>query len=96
MKFFFLEVEKGTVKLSGFYPEWAKPTYKILSLLVVAFFAVVAFPFIPGSSSSAFKGISIFGAVSFPWFPVRNIQHHRRVGFNLQEGLQGWRPGQDC
>ena len=35
MKFFFLEVEKGTVKLSGFYPEWAKPTYKILSLLVI-------------------------------------------------------------
>jgi len=65
MKFFFLEVEKGTVKLSGFYPEWAKPTYKILSLLVIAFFAVVAFPFIPGSSSSAFKGISIFLGVLF-------------------------------
>ena len=65
MKFFFLEVEKETVKLSGFYPEWARPTYKILSLLVVAFFAVVAFPFIPGSSSSAFKGISIFVGVLF-------------------------------
>ncbi len=65
MKFFFLEVEKETVKLSGFYPEWARPTYKILSLLVVAFFAVVAFPFIPGSSSSAFKGISIFIGVLF-------------------------------
>ncbi len=65
MKFFFLEVEKETVKLSGFYPEWAKPTYKILSLLVIAFFAVVAFPFIPGSSSSAFKGISIFLGVLF-------------------------------
>jgi small-conductance mechanosensitive channel len=65
MKVFFLEVEKETVKLSGFYPEWAKPTYKILSLLVVAFFAVVAFPFIPGSDSSAFKGISIFLGVLF-------------------------------
>ena len=65
MKFFFLEVEKETVKLAGFYPEWAKPTYKILSLLVVAFFAVVAFPFFPGSSSSAFKGISIFLGVLF-------------------------------
>ena len=65
MKVFFLEVEKETVKLSGFYPEWAKPTYKILSLLVIAFFVVVAFPFIPGSSSSAFKGISIFLGVLF-------------------------------
>jgi small-conductance mechanosensitive channel len=60
MKFFFLEVERETIKFSGFYPEWAKPTYKIMGALLIAFFAVVAFPFIPGSSSSAFKGISIF------------------------------------
>jgi small-conductance mechanosensitive channel len=65
MKFFFLSVEKGTVKLSGFYPEWSKPTYKILSYLVIAFFAVVAFPYIPGSESPAFKGISIFLGVLF-------------------------------
>ena len=65
MKFFFLSIEKGTVKLSGFYPEWSKPTYKILSYLVIAFFAVVAFPYIPGSESPAFKGISIFLGVLF-------------------------------
>jgi small-conductance mechanosensitive channel len=65
MRFFFLSVERGTVKLSGFYPEWSKPTYKILSYLVIAFFAVVAFPYIPGSESPAFKGISIFIGVLF-------------------------------
>ena len=65
MKFFFLSLEKGTVKLSGFYPEWSKPTYKILSYLVIAFFAVVAFPYIPGSESPAFKGITIFLGVLF-------------------------------
>lgn len=65
MKFFFAEVEKERVRISGFYPEWAKPTYKILSLLLVAFFAAIAFPFIPGSSSSAFKGVSIFLGVLF-------------------------------
>ena len=65
MKLFFLSVEKGKVKLSGFYPEWSKPTYKILTFVVIAFFAVVAFPYIPGSGSQAFKGISIFLGVLF-------------------------------
>jgi small-conductance mechanosensitive channel len=65
MKYFFLAVERGSVRISGFYPEWAKPTYKILSYLVIAFFAVVAFPYIPGSESPAFKGISIFLGVLF-------------------------------
>ena len=65
MKIFFLSVEKGNITLSGFYPEWSRPTYKILSYLVIAFFAVVAFPYIPGSESPAFKGVSIFLGVLF-------------------------------
>jgi small-conductance mechanosensitive channel len=65
MRFFFLAVEKGNITLSGFYPEWSKPTYKILSYLAIAFFIVVAYPYIPGSDSSAFKGISIFAGVLF-------------------------------
>jgi small-conductance mechanosensitive channel len=65
MKIFFLSVERGTITISGFYPEWSRPTYKILSYLVIAFFAVVAFPYIPGSESPAFKGISIFLGVLF-------------------------------
>jgi small-conductance mechanosensitive channel len=65
MRLFFLEIEKGTLRFKGFYPEWAQPTYKICRLLVVAFAAVVAFPYIPGSDSPAFKGISIFVGVLF-------------------------------
>jgi small-conductance mechanosensitive channel len=65
MRLFFNEVEKGIIVLKGFYPEWAKPTYRICRLLVIAFAAVVAFPYIPGSGSSAFKGISIFFGVLF-------------------------------
>jgi len=65
MRLFFDEVEKGVIVLKGFYPEWAKPTYRICRLLVIAFAAVVAFPYIPGSGSSAFKGISIFFGVLF-------------------------------
>jgi small-conductance mechanosensitive channel len=65
MHHFFDEVEKGIIVLKGFYPEWAKPTYRICRLLAIAFAAVVAFPYIPGSDSPAFKGISIFFGVLF-------------------------------
>jgi small-conductance mechanosensitive channel len=61
----FNEIEKGNIVLKGFHPEWAQHTYKIFRLLVLAFAAVVAFPYIPGSSSQAFKGISIFIGVLF-------------------------------
>jgi len=60
MHLFAQEVEKGNITLPGFYPEWAKPTFKIARLVVLALVAVVAFPYLPGSESPAFKGISIF------------------------------------
>ena len=65
MKYLFQGIENGTIRFSGFFPEWAKPTYKILSYLVIGFFLVVAYPYIPGSDSQAFKGVSIFVGVLF-------------------------------
>jgi len=65
IRIFFSGVEKGTFTISGFYSEWAEPTYRIIRVLVVAFAAVVAFPYIPGSESPAFRGVSIFLGVLF-------------------------------
>jgi small-conductance mechanosensitive channel len=65
MQLFFAQIEQGTITFSGFFPEWAKPTYRILRFIVIAFAAVVVFPYVPGSSSPAFKGISIFIGVLF-------------------------------
>jgi small-conductance mechanosensitive channel len=65
MRLFFHEIEKEALTFKGFYPEWAQPSYRIGRLLVIAFAAVMAFPYIPGSESSAFKGISIFLGVLF-------------------------------
>jgi small-conductance mechanosensitive channel len=62
---FFNQIERGTIVFSGFYPEWARPTYRIVRFLLIAFASVVAFPYIPGSSSPAFKGVSIFIGVLF-------------------------------
>jgi small-conductance mechanosensitive channel len=65
LRFFFEQVSAGKVTVSGLDPEVAPITYKILKLLVIAFALVVAYPYIPGSESSAFKGISIFLGVLF-------------------------------
>ncbi len=43
-----------------FLPEWADPTYKIVRLVIVAFAFVVAYPYLPGSGTAAFHGVSIF------------------------------------
>ena len=62
---FFVAVERGAVKLSEFEPEWAIPTYKIVRLAIVLLSLVVAYPYIPGSDSAAFKGLSLFAGVVF-------------------------------
>jgi small-conductance mechanosensitive channel len=63
--FVFREIERKTIVWSGFYPEWAMPTKKIVQLLILAFAVIVAFPYLPGSNSPAFKGVSIFLGVLF-------------------------------
>ena len=62
---FFQSVERGSVKLSGFEAEWSWPTYRIVRLLVIVFAVIVAFPYLPGSESGAFRGISLFLGVIF-------------------------------
>jgi len=59
-RLFFNGVEAGRIKLNKFDPDWAQPTYKILRVFILAFAVVVAYPYIPGSSSLAFKGVSLF------------------------------------
>jgi small-conductance mechanosensitive channel len=59
-RFVFRELSRGTLSLTGFYPEWAMPTLKIVQVLIIVFAIVVAFPYLPGSESPAFKGVSIF------------------------------------
>ena len=60
VKYIFSEIGKETIALPGFYPEWAEPTYKIARFLILAFTVVVIFPYLPGSKSPAFQGVSIF------------------------------------
>ena len=54
------EIENGKLKINGFYPEWAMPTFIILRVFVYAFMLVIIWPLLPYSDSSVFKGISVF------------------------------------
>ena len=65
MRLFFDAVGEGRVTLRGFERSWADPTYKLTRLVVVVFALVVAYPYIPGSQTDAFKGISIFLGFAF-------------------------------
>jgi small-conductance mechanosensitive channel len=56
----FGEIQKGEVKIRGFYPDWAEPTEKLVRLLIFVLALIVAFPYLPGAKSPAFQGISIF------------------------------------
>ena len=60
MRYFLYEIERGVLKIKGFYKEFAKPTYNILRILFLCFIFIVIFPYLPGSGSSAFQGVSIF------------------------------------
>ncbi|MEO6952973.1 MAG: mechanosensitive ion channel family protein [Polyangia bacterium] len=58
-------LQHGRLVIDGFYADWAEPSYNILRFLILALTAVIIFPYLPGSSSPAFRGISVFLGVLF-------------------------------
>ncbi len=65
LKFLASEIEKGVLTLPGFYPDWAKPTLNIVKFLIYAFSFIIIFPYLPGSDSPIFQGVSVFVGVLF-------------------------------
>lgn len=59
------EIEEENLKIKGFHKDWAHPTFTILKIILYAFTLVFIFPYLPGSDSAAFKGVSIFLGVLF-------------------------------
>ena len=60
LKFFATRIEKEKLVIPGFYPDWAHPTFNILRFLIYAFTIAVIYPYLPGSDSRIFQGISVF------------------------------------
>ena len=65
IKFIGNEIGNGNFTIKGFYPEWAMPTYNIVRVLLYAFMFIVVFPYLPGSDSKVFQGVTVFVGVLF-------------------------------
>ena len=65
VRYIFHEIEVEKLKLSGFHADWAMPTYSIIKFLLYAFMIVLIFPYLPGSDSNIFKGVSVFIGILF-------------------------------
>ena len=62
---YFEGIADGRIIVADFDQEWAWPTYRLVRLRLIAFAVIVAYPYIPGSGSDAFKGVSLFIGVIF-------------------------------
>ena len=56
----FAAIEQGRVVIHWLHPDTAMPTRRIAAALLWLFALVVAYPYLPGSNSDAFKGVSVF------------------------------------
>jgi len=65
VKYIFSEIDQEKLHISGFHADWAMPTYSIVRFLLYAFMFVLIFPYLPGSDSNIFKGVSVFIGVLF-------------------------------
>lgn len=55
----------GSITISGFYPDWAEPTFGIVKVILYAFMIILIFPFLPVYDSKAFQGVSVFLGILF-------------------------------
>jgi len=61
----FAAIDSRRLEFKGFEAEWAWPTYRLARLVIIIFALVIAYPYIPGSQSAAFQGVSILLGVLF-------------------------------
>lgn len=60
LKYISEEIKSEKLKISGFYSDWAEPTFNIIRFLLYAFMIAMIYPYLPGSESGVFQGISVF------------------------------------
>ena len=60
IRFVSREIENERLVIPGFYKDWAKPTFSIVRFIAYAFMFIMIFPYIPGSDSPIFKGVTVF------------------------------------
>ncbi len=56
-------MEAGTFEIKNFEPHWITPTFNLVRILIIAIAIVFAYPYIPGSDSRAFQGLTILAGL---------------------------------
>jgi small-conductance mechanosensitive channel len=65
LKFLTIQIEREKLVIHGFYPDWANPTFNILRVLLYAFTVAIIYPYLPGSDSKIFQGVSVLVGIIF-------------------------------
>ena len=60
LQIIFRGIGNGRIKIPGFYSEWSGTSFNLLRMLVYALTLIIIFPYLPGSDSPAFQGLSLF------------------------------------
>ncbi|WP_433989385.1 hypothetical protein SuNHUV7_39650 (plasmid) [Pseudoseohaeicola sp. NH-UV-7] len=63
LQVFMENIEAGTFEVRNFEPHWIKPTFNIVRVIIIAIAVVFAYPYIPGSDSRAFQGLTLLAGV---------------------------------
>ncbi|MDR0193493.1 MAG: mechanosensitive ion channel family protein [Myroides sp.] len=57
------KIATNKITIKGFYPDWAIPTYNLVSGLLFIFMFILIFPYLPNSDSQIFQGVSVFAGI---------------------------------
>ena len=60
LKLVFKGIGRGRINIPGFYSEWSATSFNLLRVLIYALTLIIIFPYLPGSDSPAFQGLSLF------------------------------------
>jgi len=60
---FFTRIQQGEIEVTWIDAGIAAPTRRVVVLIIWVFGLVIAYPYIPGSSSKAFQGVSVLAGV---------------------------------
>ncbi len=54
------EIKEEKIRIPGFYPDWASTTFNLIRIFAWLFAFIIIFPYLPGSNSDAFQGVTVF------------------------------------
>ncbi len=57
------KIADSSINIRGFYPDWAFPTFNIISAILFVFMFIMIYPYLPESDSSIFQGVSVFAGL---------------------------------